>query len=67
MFSLLVAIGIEAFNQFSPLRNEEKGNYKEESIVNTNSSRQEDEAVSSVSEFPPVQNVCVNIMNAMLL
>ena len=53
-FSLLVAIGIEAFNK---LKSEEKGKEKVEAGSSPKTSRQEDE-VSTVSKLPSVQNVC---------
>ena len=61
-----MAIGIEAFNRFSQLKNEAKSKSKEEVVMSPKTSRQEDE-VSAVSEFPPVQYVCqqymINIFN----
>lgn len=55
LFSLLVAIGIEAFNRFSQLRNEEKSK-NSEVVMTPKVSRQEDE-VSAVTGFSSIQNV----------
>lgn len=67
LYSLLVAIGIEAFNRFSQLKNEEKNKSKSrESVVMTpKTSKQEDEVsivrqedeVSAVSEITSALNV----------
>lgn len=60
-FSLLVAIGIEAFNRYSQLKkSEEKSGDKEEVAKSPKQSRQEE--VSAMSEFPSIQNVCNIIM-----
>jgi len=55
--SLLVAIGIEAFNRFSQLKSEEKSKNKDEVVRSCKPSRQEDE-VSATSGFSSTQNVC---------
>ena len=60
-----MAIGIEAFNRSSQLKNEDKSKGREEVVMSPKTSRQEDE-VSAVSELPSFQytvSVVITIIN----
>ena len=61
LFSLLVAIGIEAFNRFSQLKRNKKNEATEKPEMtpkmSRQTSRQEDE-VTAASEYPSTLNVC---------
>jgi len=61
LYSLLVAIGIEAFNRLSQLKNEEKDIKKKKSVVDQQplvENKQEDQ-YSTVSEILSNHHVCV--------
>lgn len=60
---MLVAIGIEAFNRFSQLKNGEKSEITENTEMtpktSRQTSRQDDEVTTvTVSEYPSTLNVC---------
>ena len=61
LFSLLVAIGIEAFNRFSQIKKIKRSETTEKPEMTPKTSRQtsrQEDEVTAVSEYPSTLNVC---------